>query len=538
MWHVLATPIILGIGLWIVVEYSFRGAGIILAYVLPKLEASIRLEMFDYVQHHSYLYFSNQMAGTIANKISDMPQSITQILQKVVLLFMPAALAVVISTILFARINFFFALLLIGWIVLHMGVCLCFARKCDAYSHIHSESRSALTGKLVDSLTNSINVRLFSRHRYEYDYLSRFQQDEQNKHFQSLWYVEKMKLYLGLVGFIGAMALYWYMLYSWQQQTITTGEVVFVFNTSWNITMMVWFVGLELPTFFKEIGVCRQALSIIQAPHDLLDNPHAPALKVSKGEISFDNVTFRYRKESNLFRDKNITIYAGEKVGLVGFSGSGKTTFVNLILRYFDVEKGRILIDDQDIAKVTQESLRNQIGVIPQDPSLFHRTILENIRYGRLDASDQEVYEACKQANCEEFIHKLPEKYQTLVGERGIKLSGGQRQRIAIARAILKNAPILILDEATSALDSVTEKEIQEALDIVMKNRTSIVIAHRLSTLAGMDRILVFKDGKIVEDGTHAELLENPEGHYANMWQMQTGSFLVDLEEEEEESPL
>lgn len=536
MWHVLSTPIILGIGLWITVELSFRAAGILWAYVVPKLEASVRLQMFDYVQKHSYLFFSNQMAGTIANKISDMPPSMTLILQKVIMLFFPAALTMIISTILFARINLLFALLLVGWMAAHMIACLAFAKKCDQASHIHSEARSILTGKLVDSLTNSINVRLFGRHRYEMQHLSRYQQDEQTKHIHSLWMVEKLKIYLGAICFIGSgLGLNWYMLYSWQQGNITTGEVVFIFNTSWNITMMAWFVALELPSLFKEIGVCKQALTVIQSPHDLVDNIHAVPLNVHKGEISFENVTFRYRKEINLFQDKNIQIHAGEKVGLVGFSGSGKTTFVNLILRYFDVEKGRILIDGQDISKVPQESLRTQIAVIPQDPSLFHRTILENIRYGRLDASDEEVYAASKQAHCDEFIQKLPEKYHTMVGERGIKLSGGQRQRIAIARAILKGAPILILDEATSALDSVTEKEIQAGLEILMAGRTTIVVAHRLSTLSGMDRILVFKEGKIVEDGTHDELLQNEEGHYAKLWQMQTGGFLPDYIEEEEE---
>jgi ATP-binding cassette, subfamily B, bacterial len=218
---------------------------------------------------------------------------------------------------------------------------------------------------------------------------------------------------------------------------------------------------------------------------------------------------------------------AREKVGLVGFSGSGKTTFINLILRNFNIEKGVILIDGQDISKVTQASLREHISMIPQEPVLFHRTLMENIRYGRLDAADEEVIDASKKARCHEFILQFPQQYQTYVGERGAKLSGGQRQRIAIARAILKNAPILILDEATSALDSVTEKEIQEGLDIAMRKQTVIVIAHRLSTLSGMDRILVFHQGKIVEDGTHTELIK-ANGQYTRLWHMQVGGFIPD----------
>ena len=530
MWSALATPITMGITLWITVDIFFRLSGILLAKLIPKIEADVRLSMFDYIQHHSYQYFSNNMAGAIANKISDMPQSLTRIIQQVVQLFFPVLLALFIAIIFFARINIFFAILLASWVIVHLGVCFYYARKCDKASNIHAESRSNLAGKVVDSLTNNANIRLFARHRYEYSYLSKFQKEERQYHWKSLWELEKMKLVLGIVGFLGVgLGINGFMLYSWQQAWITTGEVVFIFNTTWNITMMVFIAGIELPQLFKEIGVCRQAITIIQDRHDIIDTPHAKPLKVSKGEIVFDNVSFRYGNGAKIFKNKNIVIEAGQKVGLVGFSGSGKTTFVNLILRYYDLEQGAIYIDGQDISKVTQNSLHDQIAVIPQDPSLFHRTLIENIRYGSLDASDEEVIEASKKAYCHEFVLRMPEKYKSLVGERGIKLSGGQRQRIAIARAILKNAPILILDEATSALDSVTEKEIQDGLDLLMHGHTTMVVAHRLSTLSGMDRILVFKEGKIVEDGTHDELLA-AQDHYAKMWDMQAGGFLPEEE--------
>lgn len=533
-WHALSTPIIMGLSLWITVEIFFRFSGILSAYVFPRLEADIRMSMFDYVLQHSHLYFSNQMAGAIANKISDMPQSMTRLLQQIIYLFLPVALALIISTVFFAKINPLFAMILISWIAIHMGICLFFSSKCDEYSHTHAEARSLLSGKIVDTLTNSINTRLFAHNRFEHDYLSLFQRDELKKNVNSLWYIEKMKLALGIASFLGVgIAINGYILYSWQQGQLSVGEVVFIFNTTWNITMMAWLAGLELPLLFKEIGVCRQALTIIQDPHDITDIPDAKPLKVVRGEIVFDRVTFRYLKHQNLFEGKTITIEAGQKVGLVGFSGSGKSTFANLILRHYDVQGGRILIDGQDISKVTQSSLREQISMIPQDPSLFHRSLMENIRYGRLEATDEEVLEASKKAHCHEFIMKMPEKYQSPVGERGIKLSGGQRQRIAIARAILKNALILILDEATSALDSVTEREIQEGLEHLMQGHTTLVIAHRLSTLSGMDRILVFKEGKIIEDGTHEELIK-ARGHYARMWDMQAGGFLPETSEEEE----
>jgi ATP-binding cassette subfamily B protein len=266
------------------------------------------------------------------------------------------------------------------------------------------------------------------------------------------------------------------------------------------------------------------------APHEIVDLVSAKPLKVTQGKIEFKQVSFHYDEGTHLFKNKNIIIPAGQKVGLVGFSGSGKSTFVNLILRLFDVESGEITIDGQNIKVVTQASLRENIAMIPQDISLFHRTLMDNIRYGRIEASDLDVIEASKKAHCHEFITQLADGYQSLVGERGIKLSGGQRQRIAIARAMLKNAPILILDEATSALDSMTEKHIQDGLHLLMKNRTTIVIAHRLSTLSEMDRILVFDLGKIIEDGTH-ETLINANGHYARMWQMQAGGFLPSSQE-------
>ncbi len=526
IWAALATPLIFGACLWLGVEICYRLSGFIGVRIIPRLEADVRMDMFEYVQKHSHIYFSTHFAGSLANKISDMPRSMTHLLQLVMTLFVPVIVAVIITLVFFAKLHPLFAVILCCWLAAHALICLSFSRKCDQFADIHAESRSLIAGKIVDGFTNHLNIKLFSRHNYERDYLFRYQKDEQKKHAQSLKHIEKMKMCLGIAAFIGpGIILNCFMIYCWQHSIITTGEVVFISNTSWNITIMAWLAGLEIPNFFKEIGVCRQALTVIQDPHDIVDMPGATPLKVTNGAISFDSVSFKYTPNQFIFRDKNITLNAGDKVGLVGFSGSGKTTFVHLILRYFEVEGGKILIDGQDISKVTQDSLRSQIAMIPQEASLFHRTLLENIRYGRLEATDEEVIEAAKQANCHEFIEKSPEKYYTLAGERGVTLSGGQRQRIAIARAILKNAPILILDEATSALDSVTERQIQDSLDLLMKGRTCIVIAHRLSTLSGMDRILVFKEGKVVEDGTHDELLSAGE-HYAEMWNMQAGGFL------------
>ena len=269
-------------------------------------------------------------------------------------------------------------------------------------------------------------------------------------------------------------------------------------------------------------------MSLLQDPITLLDTPHAQELKVTQGKIQFQKVHFQYPNTDPLFSNKSLTIQHGQRIGLVGYSGSGKTTFVNLILRLFDLQSGHILIDGQDIAKVTQTSLRNALTFIPQEPSLFHRSLMENIRFGRPNATDEQVIAAAKQAHAHEFITTLPKGYDTLVGERGIKISGGQRQRIAIARAILKNAPILLLDEATSALDSFTEGQIQESFFSLMEGKTTIVIAHRLSTLLNMDRILVMAQGKIVEDGNHEDLLKKS-GLYQSLWEAQVGGFLPDF---------
>ncbi|MBA3957878.1 MAG: ABC transporter ATP-binding protein [Parachlamydiaceae bacterium] len=526
IWSSVATPLWAGAILWCILEVSYRLAGYSYARFMPKMEASVRMSMFDYVQRHSYTYFNTKFAGGLANKISDMPNSMARVIQLVCMIFVPVTLALIISSTLFFHLHPSFALILMGWIVVHLGICLLFAKRCSFNSNIHAESRSHLAGKIVDSFTNNLNVRLFSRYNFEKSSLNVAQQDERRKHVLSLKYVERMKIWLSIAAFIGPFAgMTLYIIYNWQIGFLSTGEAVFVFNSCWNVTMMAWIAGLEIPDFFKEVGVSNQALTIVRDAHDIVDDLKAPELKVSRGEIAFENVDFHYIPKHSLFRNKNILIDAGSKVGLVGFSGSGKTTFVHLILRYFDVEAGRILIDGQDIAVVSQNSLRESIAMIPQDASLFHRTLMENIRYGRLDATDEEVIEAARQASCHEFIDKLPEKYNTMAGERGIKLSGGQRQRIAIARAILKNAPILILDEATSALDSVTESHIQTCLEQLILGRTTIVIAHRLSTLSGMDRILVFDEGEIIEDGSHQELLD-AQGHYAMMWNMQAGGFL------------
>ncbi len=523
IWGALKWVIIAGVSLWIFVELLFRTRDYIRSKAIPKLEAEMRMAMFNHIQHHSPKYFNEHFAGSLANKISDMVTQVTSMIMTLNI-FIPAIASSILVLVLFSQVNPLFALILGSWMVLHFGVCAFFTKKCVETSNIHGEARSTLAGKIVDSLTNNFAVNLFYRFGYEYERVGVNQKIEQTRNSQAMFVVFQMLLAMSVLFIIMIVSINGFLLLTWTQNKITTGEVVQVFYTTFNVVMILWISGDLLPQFFRSYGVATQALTVMNDPQDVVDVPQAAELIVRKGEIVFDRVSFKY-SDAPLFENKNVVIRGGEKVGLVGYSGAGKSTFVKLILRFYPLESGRILIDDQDIAHVTLRSLHEQVALIPQDPLLFHRSLEDNIHYGNLEATKEEVIQAAQMAQCDEFIRKTPKGYESKVGERGTKLSGGERQRIAIARAILADAPILILDEATSSLDSVTERYIQDSLESLMQDRTTIVIAHRLSTLAKMDRILVFDEGAIVEEGTHTELLEK-NGQYAKMWKMQVGGFL------------
>lgn len=527
VWGVMAFPLVLGASLWVLVEIGFRLQGFLLARALPKFEGDIRMAMFDHVQHHSPKYFQDRFAGSLSNHIHDMVTHASQLVQQIITVFIPVLLACVLALVFFIHIQPFFALLLAGWMAVHGLVCLYFSKKINQAEAHHGSLRTALIGQVVDSFNNAFSVNLFYRFRDEKRALWSKQQKELLANKDAKTAVEIMQAYLGIISFIGpGIGMTAYMLNTWAAGGMTTGEAVQIFSTSWNMIMLAWIAGCSLPMMFQSIGLANQALKLIHEPQDLGDLPHARPLNVTKGEIRFENVSFGYG-DRTLFEGKSLVIRPGEKVGLVGGSGAGKSTFINLLLRFHHVQGGRILIDGQNINDVTLESLRRNVALIPQEPHLFHRSIFDNIRYGRPDATAEEIHEAAGRASCLSCIGRLPQGYATMVGERGAKLSGGERQRIAIARTILANSPILLLDEATSALDSITEREIQDALDALMQGRTTLVIAHRLSTLASMDRILVFSEGKIVENGSHEELLAL-DGFYTRLWRMQAGGFIQD----------
>lgn len=513
--------------LWCASEIFMRLQGIIQIYTFPRFRTNIREAVFNYVTSHSHEYFASNFAGNIAKKLADLSTSCQTIVEIVCFQMVTAITGASIVLIMMWLTAPLFAIILAAWLLIHLSIAFLFLGYGNSLSVVHSDAVSTLSGKVVDVFTNMLNVRLFSRNRFEAEYLNQFQNDEINKAQKAMWAVEIMRIGLGLNGLLMIFGMVFGLLYGWVHYWITLGDFTQIIMQAFWLLGWLWYISFQLTVFAREAGTIENALVLVKKSHDLIDKKNAQPISIRQGEIRFDNVCFGYHKNRAVFKNLDLMIPAGQKIGLVGFSGSGKSTFVNLILRFYDLGSGRILIDDYNIAEITQESLRAQVAMIPQDPALFHRTLMENIRYGRLDATDEEVLRASKLAHCHEFIEKLDAGYQSLVGERGVKLSGGQRQRIAIARAILKNAPVLILDEATSSLDSVTEKLIQESLQVLMQGRTTIVVAHRLSTLANMDRILVFNKGAILEEGNKENLLK-ANGHFAMLWNMQTDGFLPD----------
>lgn len=529
IWSAVSPFALLYIALWIGVATDMRLIDWVKMKLFPSLRQDLMNSMFDYLAHHSYRYFQNNFAGSLSNKIGDMQSGVIAILTTLDDAF-SQLLGIVVAIGMLLLVHPLFALILIGWAVCFLFISYFYFHPIKALSHDFSTTRTKVFGLWVDSISNITNLRLFARNRYESQEIGKSVAKAVKQDRALDWMIIKMRIFWD-VSIILLISLNILLLVSmYKKGQVTVGDFSFIISLSISIFYNLWYLASQFVTFAEEVGKCKQALSIIESPHEIVDKVGARPLVVTDGQIKFSDVNFHYSEGACLFKNKNIVIPARKKVGLVGFSGSGKSSFVNLILRLFDVESGQICIDHQNIADVTQDSLREQITMIPQDTTLFHRSLMENIRYGRLHATDEEVIAASKMAHCHEFISQLKDGYHSLVGERGIKLSGGQRQRIAIARALLKNSPILILDEATSALDSVTEKYIQESLHSLMQDKTTIVIAHRLSTLSEMDTILVFDQGRIVENGSHKELIK-AKGHYARLWAMQAGGFLPDEEE-------
>ncbi len=507
-----------------------RGSGAMLVMTGPYLRREIRKTLFSYLQHHSHRYFITHFAGSLANRIAEVSMSSMHALWTVVFDFYPLIIKSAVALFLLVNATSELALVLSIWLGIYVYVSYLLAKRCRVYAQDFAAARSLVTGKVVDSVTNVMNAKMFARRKHEEDYLTDYLNHEVNHALRTYWYMEKLRWFQYTAAMVLMIAMVGYALKIWSEGDMTVGEFSMVAGLAIMLIEAARGLSRSFLEFFEYLGNITDGVSIFVQSHEIVDQPGAPALQVSRGEIAFDAVSFTYKEGLQVFENLSVSIAPKQQVGLVGFSGSGKSTFVNLILRLFEVQGGAIRIDGQNILEVTQDSLRENISMIPQDPQLFHRSLMENIRYGRLEASDDEVIAAAKKAHAHEFIMQTEKQYDSLVGERGVKLSGGQRQRIAIARAILKDAPILILDEATSSLDSHTEKQIQLGLETLMQGRTVVVVAHRLSTISHMDRILVFDQGRIIEDGSHQQLLQR-DGHYAHLWNMQAGGFLPEKEE-------
>jgi ATP-binding cassette subfamily B protein len=494
---------------------------------LPRVKNRIISVFFDRIMSQSTAFFQNNLSGAISNNVHVFVSNIEKIVYLPLYTVILGATQLIFSIIAMSFVSSIFSLGLFVWAVLFVSISLYFSRRVRVLSNGYAEANTLCFGKILDSIANVSSVRLYANKQYESGYLLTFLNNAKQKFQEKEYFLLTFSFCQGLSISCLLLFVTFFLIRLKVNNLVSVGDFAFILTLVLDVVINVRTLTEQADIINDAIGQCKQSFQSLMVPFEVADVPDARQLKVTAGAITFDHVEFEYRGSKILFKKKNVVIPAGQKVGLVGYSGSGKSTFVHLILRLFDVDGGSITIDGQDIRSVTQDSLHVAIGVIPQEFSLFHRTIMENIRYGCVDATDEQVMEASKRAHAHDFIMQFPKGYQTLVGEHGSKLSGGQRQRIALARVILKNAPILILDEATSQLDSLSEGEMQESFTELMDNKTTIVVAHRLFTLTSMDRILVFQDGAIVEDGTHQELLRGG-GLYRSIWHAQAGDVVTD----------
>jgi ATP-binding cassette subfamily B multidrug efflux pump len=498
--------------------------------LMGNLPMAVRWQAHRYLLNQSYGFFQNEFSGRIATKVMQTSLAVRDTVMKLLDVILFVIIYVVTTLILVANADPRLALPLLIWLLFYIAVQRYFVPRMKNIATLQADARSLMTGRIVDSYTNIVTLKLFSHSTRESAYVKEGMSEFLDTVHPQMRLVTKLNMTLWTLNMCLVFSTAALGIYLWVNGAITPGAIAIVMSLAIRLTGMSHWIMWEISSLFENIGTVQDGINTISIPQTITDSTSASQLQVSRGEIQFKDLNFAYNDDERVFDNLNLTIAAGEKVGIVGRSGAGKSSLVNLMLRFFDPQSGQLTIDQQDLRNITQDSLRANIAMVTQDTSLLHRSVRENIMFGRPDASEEQMLEAAKQAQAHEFILGLRDNtgrrgYDAHVGERGVTLSGGQRQRVAIARVLLKDAPILVLDEATSALDSEVEATIQHSLNQLMQGKTVIAIAHRLSTIAAMDRLIVFDQGVIVEQGTHHELLA-ANGLYANLWSHQSGGFL------------
>lgn len=509
---------------WVFV-WLIRYHDILMVRFAPRQREFITLKLMNRMMKHSAAFYTKNFAGNLTNKINEITIYIPELIDVLINDFLACFLTLVFAVCNIAWVQARFAWALLAWLAIFLGGALFMLFRNSYLASNSAEARSQVVGHIVDMLANMMSIRLFSKAHYEKKLLKEMTTQSVHRDQKRDLFSLRLHLFQGVSFWIFEALCFWWLLNGLSDGSITPGGFILVFTMNLQILDQFWKLSKEIRQFWEKIGSIRQALKMVYQVEDMPQLTGTQDLRVTHGEIIFDHVQFFYEHSMPLFEDKTIVIPGKQKVGLVGYSGSGKSTFINLILRLYEVNAGRILIDGQNIQQVTKESLYASISVIPQDCLLFNRSIFDNLRYGRFEATEEEVYEVARKAQIHDVISHLPQGYHTVAGDRGGRLSGGQRQRVTIARAILKDAPILIIDEATSHQDGMTESKLKSMFAELMANKTVLLVAHRLTTLEHMDRILVFDKGHIIQDGTHEELL-NQEGLYRLLWNSNLGARL------------
>jgi len=511
--------------IWLSAAVVYRGYEAVDVETSPRMRALAQKYLFSYMLGHSPRYFQENFAGKLGQKVKQAGQATISILQIVCFEMVRVTGLILVGGALMFEAHLAYAIILAIWTALYLAIVISLAKRCVALSKAFSDEVSTSTGRLVDAITNADLVRAFAKAAYERRFLSFFLCDEMNASRRLRWFLIKMRTFMQLATLGLLLALVMVAAKDALSDSLSPGAFAMIYLLGNQIARSVQELSFRMLDYFEQLGTLTEALELVSQRHEIVDAPGAKPLAVTDGAISIQHIRFAHPDGQIVFADLTLDIKAGEKVGLVGPSGAGKSTLVKMMRRQYEPQSGRILIDGQDISLVTWDSLNEAIAEVQQTPGVFHRAVRDNIRYARPGAGEEEVVRAANDAHAHEFISARSTGYGTIVGEQGIKLSGGERQRVAIARALVKGAKILVLDEATSSLDSESEHLIQEGLWTLMQGRTVIAIAHRLSTVASMDRIVYLEGGRIIEDGPHRELLVRG-GAYARLWNRQMGGFI------------